>query len=125
MKREFRLQGTVNANVAELRRYLGSAVRELPLSGLAALLNQRDGRKRSASSIQRWEEGAEPDYASTKLMADLAGVSFEEFALGAQTIADPFGDGSDMGVPVLPPMPDDATEKERERSAAKRRGRGR
>jgi len=78
----FELQGDVHGNVRALREFLGSAERELSLGGLARVLNQVDGRQRSASTIQRWEEGAEPDYDSAKLMADMAGISFEEFALG-------------------------------------------
>jgi hypothetical protein len=72
----------VNENVVELRRYLGSAVRELSLAGLARVLNERDSRQRSASAIQRWEDGAEPDLGSIAIMSELAGVTFEEFALG-------------------------------------------
>jgi transcriptional regulator with XRE-family HTH domain len=80
----FALQASVSRNVIELRRVLGSATRPLSLADLARLLNQRGaGRSRSASLVQRWERGeSEPDIESIRLMADLAGVSFENFALG-------------------------------------------
>jgi hypothetical protein len=79
---KFELQADVHKNVYELRVFLGVDEGELSLARLAARLNARDGRRRSASTIQRWEEGAEPDYESTKLMAEMAGVRFEQFALG-------------------------------------------
>jgi hypothetical protein len=82
LRAAFDLRADVHLNVKALREYLGSAERELSLGGLARLLNEADGRSRSASTIQRWEEGAEPDYGSTRLMAEMAGVSFEAFALG-------------------------------------------
>jgi transcriptional regulator with XRE-family HTH domain len=84
LRDSFELKRDVHANIAELRRHLGSVQRELSLEGLAQLLNERDGGQRNASTIQRWERTTEPDLASIKLMADLAGVAFEEFALGAK-----------------------------------------
>jgi hypothetical protein len=80
----FELQATVHRNVEELRRYLGSATRPLSFAALAEILNEKDERRRSRSSVKRWEDGAEPDYASAKLMAQFAGVTFEEFCLGAR-----------------------------------------
>jgi transcriptional regulator with XRE-family HTH domain len=79
------VQPSVHANIAELRRFLGSRTRALSYSDLAELLNARDtSRRRNASTVQRWEKsGVEPDLNSIAAMAELAGVTFQEFALGA------------------------------------------
>jgi len=82
LRDEFTLQESVTKNVAELCRVLGSIDKPLSYRRLAARLNEADGGKRSASSIQRWLVGAEPDIQSIRIMAQIAGVSFEAFALG-------------------------------------------
>lgn len=103
----FALRASVHENVAELRRVLGSVEKPLPLGGLARVLNDADGRSRNASTIQRWEEGAEPDLGSIRLMASLAGVTFEEFALGGQRtpvrrVAEPLPAGAKHGRGGIP-----------------------
>lgn len=82
----FELKSNVGENVAELRRVLGSVKRPLSRDDFAELLNQRDpARARAYATIERWENsGVEPDYQSARIMADLAGVTFEEFALGVK-----------------------------------------
>lgn len=84
---EFLLGEDVHANVAQLLEALGSVKRALSYGDLAELLNERDqSRKRYPSTVQKWIEGVVPDLRSIKLMAELAGVSFEEFALGTTPI---------------------------------------
>lgn len=85
---DFRLRESVHANIAELRRALGSVTRPLSRADLAKVLNDQDpARQRNYSTIERWENaGVEPDFRSTKIMADMAGVSFEDFALGVPEV---------------------------------------
>lgn len=98
----------MHENVAALRIFLGSAERPLSLSGLARTLNRADGRARSASTVQRWEEGAEPDLSSIRIMAQLAGVSFEAFALGT-------GEPRPLPAAAFEPMDAKALEAEKKR----------
>lgn len=79
----FALGPSVHDNVKALRKALGSVVDELSQAKLAALVQSaHPERKVSASQVQRWEADVEPDYLSVVIMARLAGVTFEEFALG-------------------------------------------
>lgn len=79
----FQLKATVHENVLELRVALGSATRKLSRDDLAQLIAKKHStRGPNGTSVQRWEEGGEPDYESARIMAELAGVTFEEFALG-------------------------------------------
>lgn len=80
----FRLGTSVAQNVANLRVALGSATRALSRDDLAKLITeQHPTRVLSGSSVERWEkDGVEPDYESAAIMARLAGVPFEAFALG-------------------------------------------
>lgn len=97
---DFTLRATVHENIVELRRALGSVTRPLSRADLAKVLNDQDpARQRNYSTIERWENaGIEPDYRSTKLMADLAGVSFEDFALGVPEVRQSEGgDRVDVG----------------------------
>lgn len=85
----FVLQGDVHANIAELRRALGSALRPLSYGDLARMVNERKPPKPlNSTKLQRWEkEGVEPDYHAARLMAQLAGVTYEAFTLGARYAA--------------------------------------
>jgi hypothetical protein len=85
-------QATVHDNVKELRGYLGAhdhrggRMALMPRDDLAALIvAEHPSRRLNGSSIQRWEEGTEPDLQSISIMAKLAGCTFEEFALGARS----------------------------------------
>lgn len=85
----FAIQGSVHDNVRELRGYLGSHNHRgertvvMPRDDLAALIAARHpDRKPNGSTVQRWEEGTDPDITSIAIMAGLAGVPFEKFALG-------------------------------------------
>lgn len=80
----FVLQATVSENVLELRKALGSVKRMLSRDDLAAAIAESHPSKRvpNGTTVQRWEEGGEPDFHSTRIMALMAGVSFDEFALG-------------------------------------------
>ncbi len=95
---DFQLGRDWGENVKSLLKALGSVKRPLSYDDLAAMLNDRDpgGRKRNASTIQRWSQkkGAPPDPMSLKLMADLAGVSMEAFTFGP-TVAAPSARKSD------------------------------
>lgn len=84
----FRLRENVFENVLELRHALGSATRALSRDDLASMIAERHrARAPNGSSVQRWEEGREPDYESARIMADLAGVSFEDFCFGKPAVA--------------------------------------
>jgi transcriptional regulator with XRE-family HTH domain len=81
----FRIGKDVAANIRELRRVLGSRTRELSRDDLAALLNERlsEADAVSGSGIRWWEQReGEPGIRVIAIMAELAGVSFEAFALG-------------------------------------------
>jgi hypothetical protein len=79
----FTLGGNVTDNVRALRVALGSVSKELSMADLAALINQRHkDRQMSATTVMRWEGGVEPDIESIAIMAQLAGVTFEQFARG-------------------------------------------
>jgi hypothetical protein len=81
--RRFVLWADVHENVRALRVAAGSVVSELSAARLAALIAEKHSDRRiSASLVQRWETSVEPDYESTGIMAELAGVTFEEFAMG-------------------------------------------
>lgn len=80
MRPSFVLGADVHENVAALRVALGSISRPLSFAGLAEIVGV------GATSIQRWEkDGAEPDIRSMRRMAELAGVTFEQFAVGNGT----------------------------------------
>lgn len=86
----FTPQDSVHANVVELRGYLGphdhrgNRIALLPRDDLAAMIAKlHPSRKPNGSTVQRWEEGTEPDIASMEIMSDLAETSFELFVLGA------------------------------------------
>jgi transcriptional regulator with XRE-family HTH domain len=84
----FVLGPDVHANVHALRVALGSITRELSTAELAKMIADRHpgGRAVSSTVIQRWEKGGvEPDIHSIRLMAELAGVAYEQFALGTGT----------------------------------------
>jgi transcriptional regulator with XRE-family HTH domain len=79
----FALDRTVAGNIRALRRALGSAVRELSLNDLAGLISEQhpDRPALNATTLRRWESGeSEPDLRSLYIMAQLAGVSMEQFA---------------------------------------------
>lgn len=79
----FELQANVFANVRALREALGSVAKELSLADFAEAINQAHaGRQLNSTTIARWESGVEPDLESIAIMAKLAGVTFEQFALG-------------------------------------------
>jgi hypothetical protein len=86
----FELQSDVASNVFALRRALGSVTKELSRADLARLIGERHpGRTPNATTVERWEKKrVEPDYHSTRIMAELAGVAFELFALGNAPSAD-------------------------------------
>jgi hypothetical protein len=65
---------------------LGSVSRELSAAELGRLVSARhpDGRSVSASQVQRWEDAVEPDLESIRIMALMADVPFEAFALGVK-----------------------------------------
>lgn len=82
----FRLTQTVSGNVRALRVALGSVVRELSREALAEIVSERhpDKRPLNTTTVARWEAGeSEPDLHSLRIMAELAGVSMEQFAFGA------------------------------------------
>lgn len=114
MKRAFVLGSDVHENIRALRHALGSVARPLSFAALAELIGV------GATSVQRWEkDGAEPDYESTRRMAELAEVSFEQFALGdPEKRADPF-DSEDMGIPESPSLRPYTEEEAEERPAKK------
>lgn len=83
----FDIKKDVAGNIRELRRVLGSRTRELSRDDLAELLNQRllGEHAVSASGLRWWEQGeGEPGVRVIAVMAELAGVSFEAFALGVE-----------------------------------------
>lgn len=112
----FALAQTVSGNVRALRLALGSAVRPLSLNDLAGMISDLHPARRSlnGTTVGRWEAGdSEPDLASLHIMANLAGVSMEQFAaVSAQTA--PVADGGTVhhkGVQIdltkpLTPAPD-------------------
>lgn len=76
---------TLGDRVFALRQALGSVRRPLSMGDMAALLTKKLKRSPpfSASTIQRWETGIhEPDIETLRVLAELAGVSFESFVLG-------------------------------------------
>lgn len=80
---QFVLGRNVHENVRQLRVALGSITRPLGVIDLARVLSDRHPeRSISMSTVQRWEAGTEPDLLSIRVMADLAGVTFEQFAFG-------------------------------------------
>lgn len=84
MVRGFELGENVTENVIALRKALGSVAKPLSYADFAKLL-VREGHPRktlNASTVYDWTRGAEPDIASIRVMADIAGVPFELFALG-------------------------------------------
>lgn len=87
---KFRLQATIQENVKELRRALGSITDELSRAKLAEIIKDRHPLNRpvNGTTVERWEGSGEPDIWSTKIMAQLAGVSYEEFALGTTQLDD-------------------------------------
>lgn len=113
----FELGKDVHANVAALLKALGSVTRPLSYRDLAALLNQRDNarpaedrrelppRQRNVATIQRWLEGIEPDLLSLRIMADLAGVPFEAFALGTGRAPRPGAHGTPAPRPTAERRP--------------------
>lgn len=87
--RRFVLGANVSENVFALRVAAGSVMSPLSTAKMAALVGARHAtRKVTPTLIQRWEEGVEPDYESLRILAELAGVSFEAFALGRQAVED-------------------------------------
>lgn len=84
MVRGFDLGGNVTENVVALRKALGSVAKPLSFADFAALLVQHGHPRKTlnASTVYDWTKGAEPDIASILIMSQLAGVSFEHFALG-------------------------------------------
>lgn len=93
----FSVGRSVGENVRNLRVALGSIVRELSRQALADTIAavHPDKRKVGDSLVERWESGAsEPDLHSLRIMAQLAGVTMEQFAFGAPEI-----DGGTAHVP--------------------------
>ncbi len=82
--RTFTIGENVSANVQELRRFLGSISKPLSFDDLATIVAEKHPTRRTlnGTTVMRWADGTEPDIASIAIMANLAGVSFEEFALG-------------------------------------------
>lgn len=111
------LGANVHENISALREALGSVERPLSFAALARRVGV------GSTSIQRWEkDGAEPDIHSIRRMAELAGVTYEEFALGDPAKrADPFA-SDDMGVPESPSTRAYTEKDEEEPPERKRRG---
>lgn len=83
----FQLGRTLIENIVALRKALGSATRALSRADLALILTERHPANRSISesAVRWWEQGqGEPDVLTIHVMAQLAGVPFERFALGAE-----------------------------------------
>lgn len=81
----FRLGWDLFENIEQLRVALGSATRPLSRRDLALMLSERHPEKRqiSESAVRWWgQRKGEPDVLTIDVMAELAGVSFEQFALG-------------------------------------------
>lgn len=107
---QFELQGSVAENVLALRKMQGSAVRPLSRDDLAAMIAKKHTKDRApnGTTVQRWEEGVEPDYESSRIMAEMAGVTFELFTLGdpAKRAAQPsHAPASKTGLPPFPRKP--------------------
>lgn len=82
----FELGRDVHENVGRLRVALGSIAKALSFAELGRVITERHpkGRSVSPSQVQRWETDVQPDLESIEIMAQLAGVTFEEFALGTR-----------------------------------------
>lgn len=123
---QFELQGSVSENVRALRKAQGSATRRLSRDDLAALIAAKHTKDRApnGTTVQRWEEGVEPDYESSRIMAVMAGVTFEQFTLGDPAkrgaVQPPDSPASKTGLPPYPRKPVPLTEP----PAKKKRKRG-
>jgi hypothetical protein len=85
----FTLAENVTANVQALRTALGSVAKPLSWADFARALIENGGRETlNASTAHGWGQGAEPDLQSIAIMARMAGVTFEEFALGPGSRSD-------------------------------------
>lgn len=118
--------GWDGARIFELRVALGSAVKPLSRLYLMRMLNERLPEKDQISepSIRRWEvENVEPPYAASAVMADLAGMTFEEFALGIPP--EPSSEEGNPPVHHAPPHPPNARAGDGELRSGKRASRGR
>lgn len=84
--RAFQLRGSVRENVMELMRVMGTVEGALSLRGFARQISARHPIKKiDYKTVERWTraiEPIEPDLVSIVVMASMAGVSFEDFALG-------------------------------------------
>lgn len=96
----FQLGKDIHENVRALRVALGSVTKELSRDDLAKLIRDEhpEGRTLNGTTVQRWEADVDPDLQSLRIMAKLAGVSFEQFALGvtaddALPTSNPQGEG--------------------------------
>jgi hypothetical protein len=120
--RGFQLQATLRENVVELRRVLGSIERPLSLRSLAEQISRRHRTKRiDFKTVERWVrevDPVEPDVGSIAVMAELAGVTFADFALGARSATE-----RDAG-PVARPGPDPDRRRGREAAPPTKRRRG-
>lgn len=81
----FRLRSSLAENIAALREALGSAKRALSRDDLAEMIRDVDASLDvTGSGIRWWEQRrGEPGVRVIQVMAQLAGVPFERFALGA------------------------------------------
>lgn len=114
--RGFRLQATLRENVAELMRVLGTVENPLSLRGLARQIDQRHPEKTiDYKMVERWvreDDPIEPDMISIAIMAGLAGVRFEFFALGRRHLVTDLATGEtrieevDQPEPLIDPKRD-------------------
>jgi hypothetical protein len=107
--RGFQLQRTPRENIVELRRALGAIHKPLSLRALAELVNAAHPTKTiDFKTVDRWtraEDPVEPDLVSIVIMAGLAGVSFEEFALGKGATMRTVAEGAGVQIQVAEPAP--------------------
>lgn len=112
---------TLGERIYAIRERLGSVTRPLSLRDAAKLLSERlpTDKRVASSTLERWEKGlgGEPPIAVLEVMAELAGISFEEFATGR-----PPNNGEAAIVPGPPPHnpSGSAVEGERRRSTGRR-----
>lgn len=118
MTRGFVLGSNVTENVRALRKALGSVSSELSFAKFAAELVKQGARATlNATTVYDWTKGAEPDLVSIRVMATIAGCSFEDFALGR-------GDETALSIEDGEKVADPAPRKRREAASPTARRRG-
>lgn len=115
----FRLGADLAQNIEALRVALGSATRRLSRDDLAEMISERLPHVTVSGSAIRWWESrkGEPGVRVIAVMAELAGVSFERFALGARDDDEDMGELADTetGAPLYPLRPPDVGDQSRRR----------